>query len=179
MAGFFSLATGHIISYGTLFGTTFFHVRQSRRLKVETVELTPLETFVSSVVAYQNLTGPQFGALMAKTFPIYFSIQTALPAALALTFPASASAPAGFKGLLEDSNRWSGLLPIATMFLSSVVNLVVIGPATTKVMYDRRLQGKLCGGFCLRDAAVLTADQRGRTARRATTHRLTRRRCRR
>ena len=100
------------------------------------------QTFVGSLVAYQNLNKAQFGALMGKIFPIYFSIQTVLPAVLAFTFPRSTSTPAGIHGLLDASNRWGGLVPITTMFLSALANAAVIGPATTKCMYQRRLQGK-------------------------------------
>ena len=78
---------------------------------------------------------------MGKIFPVYFLMQTALPAVLAITFPASKGAPAGLAGLLDESNRWGGFVPIASMFFSALVNAAVIGPATTKCMYQRKLQG--------------------------------------
>ena len=54
---------------------------------------------------------------------------------------------AGWQGLLEESSFWNGLLPIAIMFGTSLLNLVVLGPATTKVMKQRKHQGWLtvCG----------------------------------
>lgn len=116
-------------SYGTLLGTTFFH------------------SFISGIVAYKVLPRPQFSALQSKLFPIYFSMQTVLPVVMALTYPASQTAlgtgtPGGIAGVLEPSNRWSVLAPIATMFVSGLANMVVVGPATTKCMRDRKSQGK-------------------------------------
>ncbi|KAH8894771.1 hypothetical protein GQ53DRAFT_779668 [Thozetella sp. PMI_491] len=127
MVGVFSLATGHILSYGTLLGTTFFH------------------TFVSSVIAYQNLTRPQFGALMGNIFPVYFSIQSAIPVILVYTYPSGPSAQGGIVGILHSSNRWGGLVPIATIFFSAMANLLIVGPATTRTMNSRRLQERKDG----------------------------------
>ncbi len=79
---------------------------------------------------------------MGKIFPVYFSMQTAIPLVLAYTYPAGDLAPGGFAGILDASNRWGGLAPIATVFLSALANLSIIGPATTRTMNARRLQGK-------------------------------------
>ena len=72
-------------------------------------------------------------------------MQTALPVALALTFPGGSSENAkvasGMAGLMLDQNRYSVLLPISTMFLLNLVNLTFLGPATTKVMKQRKHQG--------------------------------------
>jgi hypothetical protein len=83
-------------------------------------------------------------------FPIYFSLQSVLPATLALTWPGSSSAgsgmlatsPAGISGVLHASNRWTVLAPLATMFVTGLLNLVVLLPATTGYMAERRAQGK-------------------------------------
>ncbi|KAK4114133.1 hypothetical protein N656DRAFT_796631 [Canariomyces notabilis] len=128
--GFLSPAPYHILSYGTLLGTTFFH------------------TFVGGIVSFRVLTRPQFAALMAKIFPIYFSMQTALPAVMALTYPGSKNpfgSAGGVSGVLDPSNRWSVLAPLASAFLCSLGNLVFIGPATTKCMDERRQQEKKDG----------------------------------
>jgi len=82
------------------------------------------------------LARPQFSLLMAKLFPVYFTMQTALPVVLALTFPGG-----GLAGVLEASNRSSALVPIATMFATALANLAVVGPATTKCMEQRKMQG--------------------------------------
>ena len=71
-------------------------------------------------------------------------MQTALPVVLALTYPGSRNplGPASsLSGTFAESNRWSVLAPLATMFVSGLVNLVYVGPATTKIMRDRKVQG--------------------------------------
>jgi uncharacterized oligopeptide transporter (OPT) family protein len=79
---------------------------------------------------------------MTKIFPVYFTIQTALPAVLVLTYPGSMlGIPLGIAGVLHSSNQWSVLAPVTTMFLSALANLAFVGPATTKTMEDRKLQG--------------------------------------
>ncbi|KAH6668031.1 hypothetical protein B0J14DRAFT_176910 [Halenospora varia] len=122
---FKSPAPYHIITYGTLLGSQFF------------------QSFIGGVVAFKVLTRPQFSQLQQKLFPIYFGMQTALPAVLALTYPGSAS-PLGtassLSGVLADSNRWSVLVPLATMFVGGLINMVYVGPATTKIMRERKVQ---------------------------------------
>ncbi|TVY49857.1 putative mitochondrial outer membrane protein [Lachnellula cervina] len=122
---FSSPAPYHIITYGTLLGTEFF------------------QSFVGGIVAFKALTRPQFSQLQQKIFPIYFSIQTALPVVLALTYPGSRN-PLGpsssLSGTLAESNRWSVLAPLATMFVGGLVNLVYVGPATTRIMRERKVQ---------------------------------------
>jgi hypothetical protein len=97
-------------------------------------------------VAYKALTRPQFSQLQQKIFPIYFGLQTALPVVLALTYPGSGSplgTPSGLHGAFANVNRWGVLVPITTMFITSVANLVFLGPATTRAMRDRKVQGKI------------------------------------
>jgi len=76
-------------------------------------------------------------------------MQTALPALLALTWPGDKIASLGgedmrsnasFSGLLEAPNRWTALVPIALMFGTSLLNLVLLGPMTTRVMKERKHQ---------------------------------------
>lgn len=75
-------------------------------------------------------------------------MQTALPVVLALTYPARKSILAvgapessgGLLGVLEAGNRWTVLVPIATMFVAGLANMVVIGPATTQTMKERKHQ---------------------------------------
>ena len=100
---------------------------------------------MNGIVSYRSLTRPQFSTLQQALFPIYFSIQSALPVVMALTYPGlhtpSKSTPSGVVGLLARENRFSAFVPIATMFALNVTNLLVVGPATTKVMRDRKHQG--------------------------------------
>lgn len=68
-------------------------------------------------------------------------MQTAAPLLLALTFPgATPLQDSGISGTLHPSNRYSVALPLALTFLSSLANLAVVGPATTKVMRTRKGQ---------------------------------------
>ncbi|KAI6710977.1 hypothetical protein PZA11_002281 [Diplocarpon coronariae] len=122
---FNTAAPYHIISYGTLLGTEFF------------------QTFVGGIVSYKALARPQFSQLQQKLFPVYFGIQTTLPVVVALTYPASKlglGTASGLHGVLADVNRWSVLVPLATIFATSLANMVFIGPATTKVMRERKHQ---------------------------------------
>ena len=98
-------------------------------------------------MAYKALPRPQFSSLQQAIFPVYFSLQTALPVVLALTYPGekssliSSSTPAGLGGFLAEKNRISVLVPLVTVFASSLANLLVIGPATTRIMRERKHQG--------------------------------------
>jgi Domain of unknown function (DUF4149) len=134
-----SLTPYYILSYGTLLGTEVF------------------QSFIAGVQAYRVLPRPQFSTLQSAIFPIYFSMQTALPILLALTFPGSAHGTqissttsttswgvsrtvGGLAGVFEPMNRWAVLTPLATIFVTSLVNLVYVGPTTIKVMRDRKHQ---------------------------------------
>lgn len=68
---------------------------------------------------------------------------------LALTWPGEKLASdggaierqyAGLRGITEGGNIWRALAPIAIMFSTSLLNLVILGPATTKVMKERKHQ---------------------------------------
>jgi hypothetical protein len=83
---------------------------------------------------------PQFGAIQTKLFPIYFSLQTAASAVLAVTHPDN-SGGLNVGGVLEPANKWGALVPIATMFVTGLLNLTVLLPASRKVMERRRAQG--------------------------------------
>lgn len=94
---------------------------------------------------FKVLERPSFSAAQNALFPIYFSLQTALPVVLALTYPGSNNplgTQGGIFGVLEESNRYTTLLPIATMLVTGAVNLLLVLPATQKIMADRRAQGK-------------------------------------
>ena len=105
-----------------------------------------MQTFVNSLVLFRTLPRPQFSASQTKLFPIYFGIQTGLPAILALTYPGGngvLSGPSGLSGVLDAGNRSSVLIPLAAVFISGFVNMVVLYPAVQKVMAERRAQGTL------------------------------------
>ncbi|KAK4985173.1 hypothetical protein LTR50_006118 [Elasticomyces elasticus] len=130
LSSFADPRTYHVLSYGTLLGSTIF------------------QSFIGGVVAFKALPRPQFSTLQQAIFPIFFSMQTALPVVLALTYPGEKAAGIGsllrtnegFGGLLAEQNRWSVMVPVATMFATSLANLVAVGPATTRVMRERKHQ---------------------------------------
>ncbi|PNS17831.1 hypothetical protein CAC42_3226 [Sphaceloma murrayae] len=123
----------HIISYGTFVGATFY------------------QSFIAGPVAFKTLPRPMFSRLQQTTFPVFFSLQTILPLVMIFTYPgervmAAAGKElrinAGLGGILAESNTWTVTLPLAAMLLTSVANLVAIGPLTTKTMKLRHHQGE-------------------------------------
>lgn len=108
------------------------------------------QTFLNGPVAYKALPRPNFSQLQQAIFPPFFAFQTALPLVLAYSWPgekvasvagAVARQDEGWRGLLDQSNFWNGLTPIAIMFVTGLVNMVALGPMTTKVMRERKHQG--------------------------------------
>ncbi|THX03179.1 hypothetical protein D6D13_07871 [Aureobasidium pullulans] len=121
----------HILSYGSFLGATLF------------------QSFIGGVVAFKVLPRPQFSTLQKATFPIFFALQSVLGLALMVTYPGEkllgvgnqyVRENVGFRGLLADSNRWPVFVPLATIFVTSVLNSLIIGPATTKTMKERHHQ---------------------------------------
>ncbi|KAL1296995.1 hypothetical protein AAFC00_004591 [Neodothiora populina] len=121
----------HILSYGTLLGATVF------------------QSFIGGVVAYKCLPRPQFSTLQQNIFPIFFGIQTVLPLIMLATYPGEKllgiggeyiRENVGFSGVMAESNRWSVLVPLATILITSAANMFFVGPATTKTMKQRHHQ---------------------------------------
>ncbi len=108
------------------------------------------QSFINGIIAYQALPRPQFSTLQQALFPVYFSLQTALPVVMALTYPGTqsplGSSPSGPSGFFAKENRTSVLAPITTIFAMNLTNLLVLGPATTRIMRERKRQGMLCYG---------------------------------
>ncbi|CAI6092084.1 hypothetical protein V2G26_013616 [Clonostachys chloroleuca] len=131
MAGsiLFSAAPYHIIAYGTLLGTSFWH------------------SFIVGPVMFKTVERPVFSAVQSGLFPTYFGLQTAIPVVLALSFPGNTllGISTGVSGLLHESHRLGSLLPITTAFLSGFVNFVVLLPTVNKVMKQRQGQAKRDG----------------------------------
>src|SRR5690606_38524198 len=97
----------------------------------------PAQSFINGPTAFRALPRPQFAALQAKLFPIYFALQALLPAVLAVTYPGSKNpfgVAGGVAGVLDRANRWRVLAPLAGAFACAVANLVAVGPATTGCM---------------------------------------------
>jgi hypothetical protein len=106
---------------------------------------------------FRTLERPQFSAVQSELFPIYFSLQSAAPVILALTHPGNGGSLLSLAGVLDPSSRWTVLAPLATMFSTALLNLVVLLPATTGVMAKRRQQGTSRSPlppFCFRSPAA-------------------------
>ncbi|KAF1816525.1 hypothetical protein P152DRAFT_388370 [Eremomyces bilateralis CBS 781.70] len=127
----------HILSYGTLLGANLYN------------------TFVASILSFRTLPRPHFSALQSASFPIYFTIQTALPLAMALTYPSPSTSSSGPRALLAHGTLATKTL-LAIMFLGGLVNKAVLGPMTNAAMRRRKAQetreGKRAGEG--RDAPV-------------------------
>lgn len=133
LASFSDPKVYHILTYGTLLGSNLF------------------QTFLGGPLAFKALPRPSFSTLQQAIFPPYFTLQAALPIILALTWPGKRLAAvgasevtqnAGFWGILSENSLLTAGLPVAIMFATSAANLLVFGPATTKVMKERKHQGK-------------------------------------
>ncbi|KAL4944788.1 hypothetical protein BDV06DRAFT_72668 [Aspergillus oleicola] len=112
----------HILSYGTLLGVQLY------------------QSFVSGIIAFRTLPRPQFAALQAKIFPTYFALQTALPVVVALTASRTGGQPLGVSGLLESENHFKVLLPLATAFVTGLINFGVLRKMTVDTMRERKHQ---------------------------------------
>ncbi|OXV11531.1 hypothetical protein Egran_00709 [Elaphomyces granulatus] len=125
-----NLASFHILSYGALFGSQLYQMSK---------------IFVGGFVAFRALGHPHFGVLQSAVFPIYFTLQTTLPVVSALTFPgrttASGVGPSSIIGLVADENRLSTLLPLITVFIAGLTNLLLLSPLTAKTIRERKRQG--------------------------------------
>ncbi|KAH8176435.1 hypothetical protein LIA77_04853 [Sarocladium implicatum] len=119
-----SPAPYHIISYGTLLGASVWH------------------SFVAGPVMFKSVDRTAFSAIQNNMFPIYFGLQSALPVVLALTFPGSPllGVSSGVSGLFDASSRLDSLLPLGTAFITGLLNLGVLMPATLKIIKERRVK---------------------------------------
>ncbi|KAN0068908.1 protein of unknown function (DUF4149) domain containing protein [Elaphomyces granulatus] len=126
-----NLASFHILSYGALFGSQLY------------------QTFVGGLLAYRALPRPQFVVLQSVIFPVYFTLQTTLPVVSVLTFPGRTTAsdvgPSSIIGLVADENRLSTLLPLITVFVAGLTNLLFLSPLTAKTIQERKRQETIDG----------------------------------
>ncbi|KAK4224153.1 hypothetical protein QBC38DRAFT_511953 [Podospora fimiseda] len=120
--------TIHILSYATLLGTTIFH------------------TFIGGILSYKVLPRTYFANLMAKIFPVYFTLQSVVPVILTLTYPGSRN-PFGFaSGISGLRAQGKGVgIALGVAMVCGLVNLGVVGPETTRCMDERRGQEKRDG----------------------------------
>ncbi|KAF3041000.1 hypothetical protein E8E11_003342 [Didymella keratinophila] len=118
-------ATYHLLSYGTLLGSTLF------------------QSFIAGVVAFKVLPRPQFSTLQKHTFPVYFTLQTVTSLAMLLTYPSGASRLVPYLSstpVLQSPTDRLNVWLIGTMLVTAVANLVYVGPKTTEIMKIRKHQ---------------------------------------
>lgn len=111
-----TLAPYHIISYGTLLGTSLF------------------QTFINTKICYLELPKSAFTTLQKRLFPIYFRCQALLLVLTVLTFP-----PHGPASLFKEKSNW---IPLVVVGVTSLANLLVYGPRSKQAMIDRTHQGE-------------------------------------
>jgi hypothetical protein len=118
----------HITTYGLLMGSQVFH------------------SFVAGPLSFSALPRPQFAVLQATIFPVYFGVQTLLPALLALSYPAkpaylsATGSLAGERQSLLHAGSRAELYAMLAIGLMGLANWAVVGPATTRVMRERKGQ---------------------------------------
>jgi hypothetical protein len=89
-------------------------------------------------VAYQALPSEAFTTLQKKVFPVYFCGQSALIVVTAITFPH------GPLALAETKGDW---IPFAAAGATALLNLMVYGPRTSRLMMKRRALGMWSKAF--------------------------------
>jgi len=122
LTAFLNPAPYHILFYGTLLGSSIFH------------------SFVGGIIQFKVLSRPQFSILQQNQFPIYFGLQTVLPALLILTYPRVSGSVAGSLPALNAGDRYGVLLPLVTMCFCGAVNWFGLGPMNTAVIKKRKHQ---------------------------------------
>lgn len=108
---------------------------------------------MGGIVAFRALPRPQFATLQTAIFPVYFSMQTALPLVVALTASRGGQA-LGISGLLAPENRYNTLLPMATVAITGLINMFVLRPLTVKTMRERKHQGGSLGNSMSRSTGL-------------------------
>ncbi|KAM0425525.1 hypothetical protein ACHAPT_009314 [Fusarium lateritium] len=111
-----SLAPFHLLSFSTLLGSQLY------------------QTFIVTKVAFKNLPRNPYVNFQKHIFPIYFHGQALLLFLSAVTFP-----PYGPVSLVQHKSDW---IPFTVSGVVSVLNLLVFGPRTKKLMLDRVEQGE-------------------------------------
>ncbi|TBU64761.1 hypothetical protein BD310DRAFT_913292, partial [Dichomitus squalens] len=118
LVSLFNAKAAYQIGYASLFGMTLW------------------VTFIGGVIAFKALPRQQFGNLQHRTFPIYFSISIALSSGLLALW--TWSHPLVLTHYLQPAVAdVSQAYTLASVLLSQVVNHFVIGPLTSKTMFQR------------------------------------------
>ncbi|KAF8898434.1 hypothetical protein BD779DRAFT_1483923 [Infundibulicybe gibba] len=108
----------YLVGYAWLFGMSFWI------------------TFFGGVIAFKTLPRQQFGNLQHKTFPIYFVISIILSSSLLTLW--TYSHPAVITHILSPSIAdVAQAYTLASVMLNQGFNYFVIGPLTSKTMFQR------------------------------------------
>ncbi|KAK2462023.1 hypothetical protein APHAL10511_006486 [Amanita phalloides] len=94
-------------------------------------------TFFSGVIAYKALPRQQFGVLQHKTFPVYFVSSTGL-SSLMIVYWVFTHPDVGTHILRPEVADVAQLYALLTVFGSQFLNYFVIGPITSKTMFERQ-----------------------------------------
>ncbi|KAH9911434.1 uncharacterized protein BXZ73DRAFT_57016 [Epithele typhae] len=114
----FSSQAAYQVGYAWLFGMTLW------------------VTFIGGVIAFKALPRHQFGALQHRTFPIYFSLSIGLSSALLGLW--TYSHPVVLTHYLNPAvTDVAQAYALVTVVLSNCANQFVIGPMTSKTMFQR------------------------------------------
>ncbi|KAF3934489.1 hypothetical protein ABW19_dt0204175 [Dactylella cylindrospora] len=104
----------HLLSYSFLFGTQIWH------------------SFIGGIISFRVLPRAYFALLQSRLFPIYFPLQFLLSTVLLITAP---------KSLKNSSSTQAATYAfLATVIVTSLLNMGVAGPGTTGVMAKRKAQ---------------------------------------
>lgn len=96
------------------------------------IGISGYQTFAAGIIAYRALPINMFGALQHKTFPVYFGLQAALSLIVLATIP------------FKSDNTYERVT-MAFNLVSSLFNLFVIVPKTTKIKRSRDQQMEIEG----------------------------------
>jgi hypothetical protein len=93
-------------------------------------------TFFGGVIAYKALPRPMFGALQHRTFPIYFVISITLTSGLLGMW--TWSHPDVITHVLRPNVAdVAQVYALVSVFLAQSLNYFVVGPMTSKIMFQR------------------------------------------
>jgi len=111
------LAPIHLFAFSALLGTELW------------------QSFAITKIACQALPRSAFISLQKRVFPVYFQSQTLLVFLVAATFPSC--------GSMSFLEHWAEGLSLIVACVTAVLNLLVYGPKTQRLMIERVHQGML------------------------------------
>ena len=85
-------------------------------------------------LCYLTLPKREFQSLQKRVFPAYFRLQVGLTVLTIVTLPE--------RSFLSMPRRRLDLIPLVLVFATGLLNWLVYGPKTSKVMQARAEQGK-------------------------------------